>query len=80
MQRALTAVDILFPERLTETLDRIFLASFASHQPVHEPKCLLALLENVHGKVKAEEIIQKVQQRRDNVLETADGREHAEHK
>ncbi|KAL8679651.1 MAG: hypothetical protein Q9224_007015, partial [Gallowayella concinna] len=59
VQRVLTAVDMLCPERLQETVDRMFHASFALHQPVHERECLLGLLESVHGKFQAKEIMEK---------------------
>ncbi|KAL8813146.1 MAG: hypothetical protein Q9200_000494 [Gallowayella weberi] len=63
VQRALTAVDMLFPEKLPETVDTIFHAFFALHQPVHERECLVGLLESVHGRAQAKEIMDKVQQR-----------------
>lgn len=56
----LTAVHILFPQRLAETCDAIYQASFVDHHPVHEQACLLGLLENVHGKDQAQEIIRRV--------------------
>ncbi|CAO1596427.1 hypothetical protein XANCAGTX0491_000275 [Xanthoria calcicola] len=60
VQRVLTAVDMLFPQRLAETFDTIYQASFVHHHPVHEQACLSGLLENVHGKDQAQEIIRRV--------------------
>ncbi|KAI4220826.1 MAG: hypothetical protein L6R36_007339 [Xanthoria steineri] len=59
VQRVLTAVSMLFPQRLAETCDAIYQASFVHHHPVHEQACLLGLLENVHGKDQAQEIIRR---------------------
>ncbi|KAL8718507.1 MAG: hypothetical protein Q9181_008190, partial [Wetmoreana brouardii] len=60
VQRALTATDMLYPQKLAETLDLLYHAFFVEHQPVHERECLLGLLVKVHGVDKAEEIMKKV--------------------
>lgn len=60
VQRVLTAVNGLFPQQLAETFDTIYQASFVDHQPVHEQACLLGLLEDVHGKDQAHQIMQQV--------------------
>lgn len=60
MQRALTAVDIMFPERLPETVDLLYQASFADHMAVHEGECLTALLQKIFGAEKTEHILQRV--------------------
>ncbi|KAL8672972.1 MAG: hypothetical protein Q9168_002605 [Polycauliona sp. 1 TL-2023] len=59
VQRVLTAVDMLSPQKLVETFDTIYQASFVEHQPVHEPACLSALLENVLGNDQAQEILKQ---------------------
>lgn len=50
----------LSPQKLVETLDTIYQASFVGHQPVHERACLLGLLEHVHGEDHARQIMQQV--------------------
>ncbi|KAL8773213.1 MAG: hypothetical protein Q9209_001889 [Squamulea sp. 1 TL-2023] len=50
-------MDMLYPQKLPETLDAIYQASFVAHQPVHEQICLLEILETVHGKEQAQEIL-----------------------
>ncbi|KAL8850073.1 MAG: hypothetical protein Q9221_004999 [Calogaya cf. arnoldii] len=50
---------MLCPQRLAETFDTIYEASFVGHDPVHEQACLLGLLEKVHGKNQAQEIMQQ---------------------
>lgn len=60
MQRVLTAVDMMFPERLLETMDLLYHASFADHLAVHERECLTALLQKLFGAEKTEDILQRV--------------------
>ncbi|KAL8961317.1 MAG: hypothetical protein Q9193_002118 [Seirophora villosa] len=59
VQRALTAVDIMFPELLPETVDLLYQASFADHMAVHEEECLIALLQKIFGAEKTEHILQR---------------------
>lgn len=50
----------MFPERLAETVDLLYQASFADHQPIHEKGCLTALLEKIFGAETTEHILQRV--------------------
>lgn len=57
--RALTAVMMSYPEKLGETLDILYHASFAEHQDVVENDVLESLLVKVHGQAGAKETIAK---------------------
>ena len=60
VQRALTAVAILYPERLADTLTAIFHASFVEHKEVHTPESLVPILQKTFGQEETTEILTKV--------------------
>ena len=60
MQRALCAITLLNPQRLTPTLRVLFNASFVDRKDVVSKDILLDLLATIHGVTLANEIIEKV--------------------
>ena len=59
-ERVLTAVSMLYPEKMQETLAAFYHASFAEHQDVTEKHIMSSLLAQVHGEDRAETILAKV--------------------
>ena len=60
VQRALTAVTILHPERLADALAAIYHASFAEQKEVHTPESLMPILQKIFGEEGTREILTKV--------------------
>lgn len=60
VQRALTLVGILHPQRLAETLAAVFHASFAEQKQVHTPESLTPIFEKIFGEEGTKEILTKV--------------------
>lgn len=58
-QRVLTAVVLLHPERLADTIAAVFHASFVEHKEVHKPENLIPILEKTFGEEQAKEILTK---------------------
>ncbi|KAF6227130.1 hypothetical protein HO133_008571 [Letharia lupina] len=59
VQRALTLVGILHPQRLAESLAAVFHASFAEHRQVHTPESLTPIFEKIFGEEGTKEILTK---------------------
>ena len=60
VERVLSAVMLLHPEKMQETFAVLYHASFAEHRDVVEKDTLLSLLARVHGEDRAKEIMTKV--------------------
>lgn len=60
VQRALTAVTILHPEKLVDTVAAIYHASFVEHKEVHTPESLMPLLQKIYGAEGTRDILTKV--------------------
>lgn len=50
----------MFPERLIETFDLLYHASFVEHQSIQEKDCLTALLKKIFGSDQTEHILHRV--------------------
>lgn len=60
VQRALTAVTILHPGRLADTIAAIYHASFVAQKEVHTPESLMPILQKIFGEEETKEILIKV--------------------
>lgn len=60
VQRALTVVAMLYPEKLADTLAAIYHASFAEHKEIHTLESLTHIFEKIYGKEGTKEILTKV--------------------
>lgn len=61
-QRALCAITLLHPEQLAETIDALFLSSFAEHKEIHTPESQLPILTKIFGEDGAKEVLAKASQ------------------
>lgn len=59
-QRALTAVTILHPEKLADTIAAIYHVSFVAQKEVHTPESLMPILQQIFGEEETKEILIKV--------------------
>lgn len=59
-QRILTAVSVLHPERLANTIAAIYHASFVEQKEVHTPESLSSILEEILGEGETKEILRMV--------------------
>ncbi len=60
VQRVLTLIASLHPERLAGTLAAIYHASFVELKEVHTPEGLMPILEKIFGEEGTKEILTKV--------------------
>lgn len=60
VQRVLTVVANMRPERLADTLAAIYHASFAEQKEIHTPEGLMPILEKIFGEEGTKEILTKV--------------------
>lgn len=60
VQRALTAVSILHPEKLEETIAAVFHESFAERQDIHTLESLTPIFGEILGESEAREVLTKV--------------------
>jgi 2-hydroxychromene-2-carboxylate isomerase len=59
VQRALIAVALLKPEKLTETIATVYHMSFAERQEIHTLDLLGPIFSNIFGENQAKEILKK---------------------
>lgn len=59
-QRALTAVALLYPQRLAETIATIYDMSFAKRQDVHTSENLLPVFTKLFGDAGAKDVMANV--------------------
>ena len=59
VQRALTAVTILHPEKLADTIAAIYHASFVAQKEVHTPESLMPILQKIFGEEETKGILKK---------------------
>ena len=60
VQRVLTVVAMMYPEKLADTLAAIYHASFAEQKEVHTPESLIPILEEIFGDERTKELLIKV--------------------
>lgn len=60
VQRILTAVATMHPERLADSLAAIYHASFAEQKEVHTPENLMPILKKIFGEEATKEILTRV--------------------
>ena len=59
VQRALVAVELLNPEKLTETIAVLYHMSFAEHKEVHTLEVLGPVFERIFGENQAKKLLTK---------------------
>ncbi|KAL9067863.1 MAG: hypothetical protein Q9161_006587 [Pseudevernia consocians] len=57
VQRVLTVVAMMYPEKLADTLAAIYHASFAEQKEVHTPESLIPILEEIFGDERTKELL-----------------------